>query len=225
MSENRRLTAVSVLAAALAAFLAPTSAVAGEAPVKVEGDVVAPKVIHKVVPQYTEAARKAHVTGAVILQAIIDETGKVTDTEVLRSLREDLDEVAVQAVRQWQFEPATLDGKPVAVYYNLTINFQLAEKLGLKKVGGSVSEPKAIEKMSPIYPEAARKDKVTGSVRLRLHIDTAGRVSAADVLESVRADIDEAALSATRQWRFEPAIENGEPVAVFYDVTVNFRLE
>lgn len=109
-------------------LLASLPAAAGEEPRKVEGDVVAPRVVHKVQPQYPEEARKEKVTGAVILQAIIDTEGRVTDVEILQSVREDIDAAAGDAIRQWQFEPATLEGEPVAVYYNLTVNFRLKDK-------------------------------------------------------------------------------------------------
>ena len=54
-----------------------------------------------------------------------DEQGNVTNVEVLKGLPMGLAEAAVSAVKQWQFKPATLNGKPVAVYFNLTVNFQL----------------------------------------------------------------------------------------------------
>ena len=62
---------------------------------------------------------------AVILQAIIDTDGAVTGIQVLKSLPFGMTESAVAAVGQWRFEPATLNGRPVAVFYNLTINFEL----------------------------------------------------------------------------------------------------
>ena len=91
----------------------------------VEGDVVAPRAIHKVPPKYTEVARKERIQGLVILRLVIDETGKITDIEVLKELPYGLTETAIAAVEQWQFEPAPHQGEPVSVLYNITINFRL----------------------------------------------------------------------------------------------------
>jgi len=94
-------------------------------PIRVGGDVKPPKKISFPSPQYTEIARKARISGVVIVEAIIDKQGNVTNVKVLKGLPMGLDQSAVDAVQRWKFEPATLNGKPVAVIYNLTVNFQL----------------------------------------------------------------------------------------------------
>lgn len=94
-------------------------------PIYVTGDVQKPEKVSSPPPQYTEIARKARIQGVCILQAIIDEQGNVTNVEVLKGLPMGLSEAAETAVKQWKFKPATLNGKPVAVYFNLTVNFQL----------------------------------------------------------------------------------------------------
>ncbi|MCP4202078.1 MAG: energy transducer TonB [bacterium] len=94
-------------------------------PIRVGGDVKPPKKIIFPSPQYTEIARKARITGVVIVEAIIDKQGNVTNVKVLKGLPMGLDQAAAEAVKRWKFEPATLNGKPVAVIYNLTVNFQL----------------------------------------------------------------------------------------------------
>ena len=63
--------------------------------------------------------------GHVLDLGRIDEQGNVTDVSVLKGLPMGLSEAAVEAVKQWKYKPATLNGKPVAVYFNLTVNFQL----------------------------------------------------------------------------------------------------
>lgn len=98
---------------------------AGDGPLFVGGDVTPPRALFKAPPQYTEEARKERTVGVVIVQAVIDETGAVAEVKALKTLPHGLTEAALDAIRQWRFEPAQLDGKPVAVYYNLTINFRL----------------------------------------------------------------------------------------------------
>lgn len=95
-----------------------------EVPLKVSGDSEAPKLISKVEPIYPDSAKKAGIKGMVILEATIDEEGKVIDTKVVRSIPE-LDKAAVEAVEQWIYEPYILDGKPKKVQFSVTITFHL----------------------------------------------------------------------------------------------------
>lgn len=94
---------------------------------RVGSGVRAPHVIERIDPQYPAEARAARIQGLVILEAIIDQNGRVTDLQVLKSLPYGLDQAAMEAVRQWRFAPATKDGQPVAVVFNLTVNFKLAK--------------------------------------------------------------------------------------------------
>ncbi|HVS00207.1 MAG TPA: TonB family protein [Thermoanaerobaculia bacterium] len=100
--------------------------VVSNTPMEVGGAVLRPEVIHRVDPRYTEPARKSRLQGTVVVQAVIDEQGLVTQVKVVKALPMGLDQSAAEAVRQWRFKPATLHGRPVKVYYSLTINFQLS---------------------------------------------------------------------------------------------------
>ena len=73
---------------------------------------------------YPPDARAAKVQGVVILLATIGKDGSVTNVRVLRSIPE-LDQAAIDAVLQWQYEPTLLNGEPVEVQMNVTINFTL----------------------------------------------------------------------------------------------------
>lgn len=96
-----------------------------EGPIQVGGDVRPPVKTHEPPPAYTEIARKARLQGVVIVQAIIDKQGNVTNVKLLKGLGMGLDQAAMDAIKKWRFEPATLHGKPVSVYYTLTVNFRL----------------------------------------------------------------------------------------------------
>ncbi|HEX8153610.1 MAG TPA: TonB family protein, partial [Thermoanaerobaculia bacterium] len=96
----------------------------GSGPYRVGGDVKAPLVRRRVDPVIPEAARKARVSGIVIVEVVIDREGKVSSTNVLKPLPFGLSEAAVEAVKQWTFAPGTLNGQPVDVVFNLTVNMQ-----------------------------------------------------------------------------------------------------
>jgi protein TonB len=78
-------------------------------------------------PEYPEIARIARIEGNVVLQAIIDREGTVDDIEVLRCTRPafGFEDAAIAAVRQWRYEPATQDGRPVTVYFTILVDFTL----------------------------------------------------------------------------------------------------
>jgi protein TonB len=97
----------------------------GTGPLRVGGNVKPPVAVLRVDPIYTEVARRARVQGIVIIEAVIDRQGNVTEAHVLKPLPFGLDAAALQAVKQWKFRPGTLNGQPVPVYYNLTVNFRI----------------------------------------------------------------------------------------------------
>ncbi len=101
----------------------------GDTPVRVGGNVKPPIIIPstQTKPNYTEVARRAKIQGIVIIEAVIDRQGNVTEARILKGLPFGLDQEALRALRQWKFRPGTLNGQPVPVYYNLTINFRLNE--------------------------------------------------------------------------------------------------
>jgi protein TonB len=86
---------------------------------------VAPLLLYKVEPDYSEQARLARYNGTVLLRVVIDEQGAPQDIRVLRSLGLGLDEKAIEAVRHWRFRPGLKNGKAVAVDANVEVNFQL----------------------------------------------------------------------------------------------------
>ena len=84
-----------------------------------------PKIRYKTSPDYPEETRKAKHQGTVVIRAIVGTDGKVHDPRVVRSLGWGLDEKALEAVSHWVFDPATKDGRKVAVYVDVEVNFRL----------------------------------------------------------------------------------------------------
>jgi TonB family protein len=92
--------------------------------VKVGGAVKAPNRLVNVAPQYPDDALKAKVQGAVVLDVVLDGDGVPTDVQVSRSVPM-LDAAAIDAVRQWRYEPTLLNGVPVPVAMTVTVTFSL----------------------------------------------------------------------------------------------------
>ena len=96
-------------------------------PMRVGGDIQEPTVIHRVQPVYPELARRARLEGFVILQAIIDKQGNVTQVEILRGLGLGLDDAASGALKQWKYTPTLYNGRPVEVILTVNVIFQLIQ--------------------------------------------------------------------------------------------------
>ena len=83
-----------------------------------------PKILKQVPPQYPEVARKAGIQGSVILKVLIGTQGQVEQATVLRG-KDILQKAALEAIYQYQFEPARQNDKPVKVWLTMPIRFQL----------------------------------------------------------------------------------------------------
>jgi len=95
-----------------------------EAPVRAIGEVIPPKLIKQIEPVYPEIARQARVDGVVILEAATDIFGRVQTIKVLRSIPL-LDQAAIDAVRQWVYEPMVINGRPRGIIFTVTVRFKL----------------------------------------------------------------------------------------------------
>jgi TonB family protein len=87
------------------------------------GGVSQPVVVYQVRPEYSDDARKARVEGAVELSIIVRPDGGVEIESVQKALGFGLDQKAIEAVRQWRFQPGKKDGQPVATRVSVVVNF------------------------------------------------------------------------------------------------------
>jgi TonB family protein len=88
------------------------------------GEIKPPRLIREVPPVYPEIARQSFVRGTVVLGVRVDTHGRVTDVKVLKSIPL-LNKAAVDAVKQWIYEPFILDGKPMPVVFSLNVVFHM----------------------------------------------------------------------------------------------------
>ena len=91
---------------------------------KVPADEMGRRIIHQVLPEYPELARKAGVQGTVVLEAVVSVEGAVTQVRFV-SGPEALSQAAMDAVRWWRFEPYSVNGQPATVETTVAVDFRL----------------------------------------------------------------------------------------------------
>ena len=92
---------------------------------KKDADITPIHILYRKAPVYPAEAKKNPVNGSVVLQATITEDGMPEDVHVVKSLRMDYDQSAMDAVRQWRFSPAKKDGAPIEVQTHISIHYEI----------------------------------------------------------------------------------------------------
>jgi TonB family protein len=199
-----RVLALVLLALAVPAAASPN---AQEEPLAAGTDgVPVPKKKKHVQPVYPQEALAQGIRGIVILDVIVGTDGRVEETHVIRSIP-GLDEAAIAAARQWEYEPVKVDGKPVRVKLTVPITFALA----LPTIERQEGIPELRQGVSPSAPAASKPGTATAEVTL----EPDGRIGVARILEG-EDPWAQALLSALRTWRF------GAPPE---DSVLSFRVE
>jgi TonB family protein len=97
--------------------------IANDMATRIGPGVSPPQIIHRVEPRYPFNASAANPDDAVVLDAVILEDGTPKIVRVIQSRDWELDEIAINALKQWKFSPATIDGQPVKVRMNIAVHF------------------------------------------------------------------------------------------------------
>jgi TonB family protein len=106
----------------------PAAATTGNAPqrIPVGGNVQASKLIKQIAPVYPADLRQQGITGTVMLRAVISTTGEILNPEVINTtVNPGLAQAALDAVRQWRYQPTLLNGQPVEIVTNIDVTFEL----------------------------------------------------------------------------------------------------
>jgi len=184
--------------------------VPAEGPVKALGSIKPPTLIKQVEPVYPKIAAEARVEGIVILEATTDIYGRVASVKVLRSIPL-LDQAAMDAVRQWVYEPMVINGKPREVIFTVTVRFglnktQLSTGTTMQIIPADGGESlRILNAIAPKYPDEARKANVEGTVLLEASINEKGDPEDIRILRAVHPALDKAAYDALKEWKFESA--------------------
>ena len=87
------------------------------------------------------------------------------------------------------------------------------------------TQPEELDRVMPRYPAAARRQGIGGKVVVRGIVRRDGTIDNVEIIQDLEAGLGEEARRAVSRWRFRPATLRGEPIDVYYTVTVNFRLQ
>jgi TonB family protein len=228
-----------------------TTSEAPSASASTDVQIVAGRLIHRVDPKYPKDARKKNIEGSVVLLATVETNGSVTDLSIISGdLR--LAEAAVDAVRQWRFDPYTQGGNLVQVQQELMFQFNSGAKFAelnlplpspmpsaaltssgqnrfvanekIYEMGRGIAAPRAIYMPGPEYSETARKTKFQGTCVLSLVVGSDGLPRDIRVTRALGKGLDEKAVETVSKWKFQPAAKNGQPVAVKIAIEVAFHL-
>jgi TonB family protein len=130
---------------------------------------------------------------------------------------------AMTSVEAWRYDPpaqAPLTFSVSVVYGEPEPTPSTDEKA--LRVGGGIAPPMKIRDVRPVYPPEALAAGIEGVVILETKIGADGSVEEARVLKSVDKQIDQAAIDAVRQWKFDPTLMNGQAVPIIMTVAINF---
>ena len=212
--------------------------------------IVRGRLIREEAPSYPKQARKQNLQGNVTLVVTIEEDGKIGNATVVSGDRI-LADAALKAVHKWRFEPFTQAGLAISVQQNLVFDFVLGQKAaelesplpdpkpvgitlpvtrsssvtnGVYRVGGAVSAPRVLYSPDPEYSDEARRARYQGTCVLSLIVGSDGLPGYIRVTRSIGMGLDEKAIEAVKQWKFQPAMKDGKPVAVAINIEVEFRL-
>ncbi|MBN2010419.1 M56 family metallopeptidase [candidate division KSB1 bacterium] len=188
--------------------------------------------------KYPEAAKKAGIEGKVFVEVTIKSTGAIENSQITKSFgNAECDQAALEAVKMTKWIPAMVDGKAIDKRITIPFAFKLQnENLKAEQHDGNpvnfvaYDEPPqpiggfVMLQKNLVYPETARKEGVEGKVMLQVNIDESGIVQHVNIVQSLNAECDEAAINAVKSTKWEPARQQDKSVAVWVSIPIVFKL-
>jgi TonB family protein len=190
----------------------------------VPGSEQSKKIVKMVKPVYPPDAKAAGVEGRVRLEVVIGKDGTAKNIRSVEGNPE-LIPTAVDAVKQWMWEPTLMDGAAVDVLTHIDVNFTLADKPQAAASSGIRADgtPKLVSSVRPDYPVALKRAGIAGKVKMDIIIAPDGRVKSIEFV-SGPPEFVESATEAVKQWLYEPIVLNGTAVEAKATITVNYTL-
>jgi TonB family protein len=196
--------------------------------------------------KYPEDAKSNGIEGRVIIRFCITDTGTIDLVTVMKGVDPSIDAEAIRVVKSLpKFTPGKQGGKPVNVWFMVPITFTLGRsdtKSAAKEPPKAPPPPQGYDKpplfkggetalfkfinSKLVYPETAKKNLISGKVRVRFAINTDGSVGEVSVIKGVNPELDAEAVKVIQllpPWK--PAKLDGNPVKIWYQVPVSFTLK
>lgn len=206
---------------------------------EVAGQSIPPRVIEQVKPDYPVLMRASGLKGEVVVDFVVDIEGRVRNAYVVRSLNPAFDDLALDAVRKWRFEPGRVGERPVRTHMRVPVIFQLqgvydggsnglevTRKADLAKLPEELrydTPPRIIGVERPVYPYAQLAARTEGRATVAYVIDERGRIEQTKVMEATDPAFGEALVAAVERFRYEPASKKGRPIKSLGSFTQEFR--
>lgn len=168
-----------------------------------------------VVPRISRALMKTPAEVRVFVR--INQFGYVTEARVIQSTNPALNELCVEAVRQWRYKPAQLNG--VIVGGSFIQPFTFSGDTFVFAADFS-ARPAVRRQVAPVVPETLKQ--ISGLVTVGMQLDNIGRVLAIELVNSTHEELNEVALAAAGQWAFSPAYVKDRAVPVTVYVPFDF---
>jgi TonB family protein len=210
---------------------------------RIADGITAPVLVNAVPAQYPASATETDQPIIRIVAAVVGVDGVPTKVQLVSPRPSSFDASAIAAVQQSKFQPGTLDGKPVPVLIHVRVPFfhltpaipkvmlRYAQFKNLQALQDDPTRlrpgdtpPKQLHFVEANFSNEARKKKIQGTVLLSALINTDGMPVDLRVERSLGYGLDEKALQALSQYRFQPGLRDGNPVPIRLEVEMNFRL-
>jgi TonB family protein len=203
-------------------------------------------LVKKVPPVYPPLARQARIQATVVLKIVINKDGDVRAVQLV-SGHPLLAPAAIEAVKQWKYQPYIKDGEAVEVSTTVRVTFSLAGEpapagtvgdvpggatggglridtpAGYERVSEAKMRTLRIQKIDPLYPPLALEAHIQGLVVLDLMISAAGEVENVKLV-SGHPILAPASVEAVKQWKYMPYVKDGSAVAVATRVRLSYTL-
>jgi TonB family protein len=205
------------------------------------------KILQTVDPIFPYRFQELGVTNGEARVAInTDATGKLVEWLVVGYTRLEFADAAVEAIKQWKFEPARLRGEPVGTTVELLFYYEargvvVSTVNPVDRVDAFISRiigehyvyqpcslreldriPTPVVTVKPQYPGELADKGVKGKVTVDFYIDETGAVRLPAVSVKDNGELTALAVEALRQWKFEPPTRNGRPILVKASQVFNF---
>ena len=194
--------------------------------VDVSSELMRSLVTQKVDPDYPAKAAAAKIEGPVVLSVTVGQDGSVLEVGPVKCGQAVLERAAIAAVKQWHYKQPVVHGQPVEVQGDVVVDFLRPRTPGettRMRVDTETAESHIASQAAPLYPEAAKRQRIQGCVVVHAEINKDGKVEHAKAVSGPPL-LSESAQSAVSQYRYKPFEQNGVAADVDIYVIVKFAL-